>query len=57
MDGAHLNGADLRTIMNDSNALDEDLAVFDRTLTINLRGHLTHVHRRTCCAAAEHGGA
>jgi NAD(P)-dependent dehydrogenase (short-subunit alcohol dehydrogenase family) len=40
LDGAHINAADLRTIMNDSNALDEDLAVFDRTLLINLRGHL-----------------
>jgi NAD(P)-dependent dehydrogenase (short-subunit alcohol dehydrogenase family) len=40
LDGAHLNAADLRTIMIDSNVLEEDLAVFDRTLTINLRGHL-----------------
>ncbi|HEY4545237.1 MAG TPA: SDR family NAD(P)-dependent oxidoreductase, partial [Pedomonas sp.] len=38
--GAHINAADLGTIMQDSNALDEDLAVFDRTLSINLRGHL-----------------
>lgn len=40
LDGAHINAADLRVIMQDSNALDEDLAVFDRTLTVNLRGHL-----------------
>ena len=40
LDGAHINAADLLTIMHDSNALDEDLAVFDRTLAINLRGHL-----------------
>lgn len=40
LDGAHINAADLRIIMQDSNALDEDLAVFDRTLTINLKGHL-----------------
>jgi len=40
LDGAHVNAADLRTIMQDSDALDVDLAVFDRTLAINLRGHL-----------------
>lgn len=40
LDGAHVNAADLRTIMLDSDALDVDLTVFDRTLQINLRGHL-----------------
>ena len=40
LDGAHINAADLRAIMQDSDALEVDLAVFDRTLAINLRGHL-----------------
>ena len=40
LDGAHVNAADLQTIMLDSDALSVDLAVFDRTLQINLRGHL-----------------
>lgn len=40
LDGAHLNAADLRIIMQDSDALEEDLQVFDRTLEVNLRGHL-----------------
>lgn len=40
LDGAHVNAADLRVIFEDSTALDEDLAVFDRTLAVNLRGHL-----------------
>lgn len=40
LDGAHINAADLRAIMQDGDALDVDLAVFDRTLAINLRGHL-----------------
>jgi len=39
LDGAHVNAADLQTIMADSDALGEELAVFDRTLEINLRGH------------------
>jgi len=40
LDGAHINAADLRIIMSDSDALDLDLAVFDRTIAVNLRGHL-----------------
>jgi len=40
LDGAHVNAADLRIIFQDSDALAEDLAVFDRTLSVNLRGHL-----------------
>jgi len=40
LDAAHVNAADLQTIMQDSDALTVDLAVFDRTLAINLRGHL-----------------
>lgn len=40
LDGAHVNAADLRIIFEDSDALAEDLAVFDRTLQVNLRGHL-----------------
>lgn len=40
LDGAHINAADLRVIMEDSDALHVDLAVFDRTVAVNLRGHL-----------------
>lgn len=40
LDGAHVNAADMRAIMHDSDVLAEELAVFDRTLTVNLRGHL-----------------
>lgn len=40
LDGAHINAADLRVIMQDSDALDLDLSVFDRTIAVNLRGHL-----------------
>jgi NAD(P)-dependent dehydrogenase (short-subunit alcohol dehydrogenase family) len=40
LDGAHINAADLQTIFADSDALAEDLAVFDRTIAVNLRGHL-----------------
>ncbi|MBI1187824.1 MAG: SDR family oxidoreductase [Alphaproteobacteria bacterium] len=40
LDGAHINAADLRVIMQDSTVLDMDLAVFDRTVAVNLRGHV-----------------
>jgi NAD(P)-dependent dehydrogenase (short-subunit alcohol dehydrogenase family) len=40
LDGAFINAADLRVIFEDSDALALDLAVFDRTIAVNLRGHL-----------------
>ncbi|WP_051768157.1 SDR family NAD(P)-dependent oxidoreductase [Sphingobium sp. DC-2] len=40
LDGAHINAADLRVIMEDSDALSIDLSIFDRTVAVNLRGHL-----------------
>jgi len=40
LDGAHINAADLRIIFQDSDAVAQDLAVFERTLAVNLRGHL-----------------
>ena len=40
LDGAHINAADLQVILEDSDAIAEELAVFDRTLAVNLRGHL-----------------
>lgn len=40
LDGAHINAADLKVIHEDSDALAQDLAVFDRTLAVNLRGHV-----------------
>lgn len=40
LDGAHINAADLRVIMEDSDAVDVDLATFDRTIAVNLKGHL-----------------
>lgn len=40
LDGAHINAADLSVIFDDTDILDEDLATFDRTLHVNLRGHV-----------------
>jgi NAD(P)-dependent dehydrogenase (short-subunit alcohol dehydrogenase family) len=40
IDGAHINAADNRIILQDTDALDIDISAFDRTLAVNLRGHL-----------------
>ncbi|WDF74279.1 SDR family NAD(P)-dependent oxidoreductase [Novosphingobium sp. KACC 22771] len=40
LDGAHINAADLRVIMSDTDLLDMGMDVFDRTIAVNLRGHV-----------------
>ena len=40
LDGAHVNAADMATLLKDSNILDEPMEVFDRTIEVNLRGHV-----------------
>lgn len=57
LDGVHINAADLRTIFADSNALELELAVFDRTLAMNLRGHLLCTRAALPHLLARGGGA
>ncbi|QGP80591.1 SDR family NAD(P)-dependent oxidoreductase [Sphingobium sp. CAP-1] len=57
LDGAHVNAADLRIIFQDSNALDVDLAVFDHTIGVNLRGHLLCTRAVLPHLLANKGGA
>ena len=40
LDLMHVNAADLRIVRKDGDALTTDLAVFDRSVEVNLRGHL-----------------
>jgi NAD(P)-dependent dehydrogenase (short-subunit alcohol dehydrogenase family) len=40
LDGIHINAADMQTLLRDTDALDVPLEVFDRTIAVNLRGHL-----------------
>lgn len=40
LDGIHVNAADLMAIRSDTDALTVPLEIFDRTLAVNLRGHL-----------------
>ena len=57
LDGAHINAADLRTIFADSDALSVDLAVFDRTIAVHLRGHLLCTRAALPHLLAAGGGA
>ncbi|MBK6401865.1 MAG: SDR family oxidoreductase [Rhodocyclaceae bacterium] len=57
LDMLHVNAADLQVIFRDSNAVDVDLAVFDRTLAINLRGHLLCTRAAIPRMLARGGGA
>ncbi|WP_226016521.1 SDR family NAD(P)-dependent oxidoreductase [Novosphingobium sp. FKTRR1] len=57
LDGAHINAADMRTIFADSDALGIDLAVFDRTIAVNLRGHLLCTRAALPHLLAAGGGA
>jgi len=38
-DGVHINAADMKTLLHDTDVLQVPLEVFDRTLMVNLRGH------------------
>ncbi len=40
LDGLHVNAADMRAILSDGDALEVSLDIFDRSLAVNLRGHL-----------------
>lgn len=57
LDGAHVNAADLRVIHRDSDAVDLDLAVFDQTIAVNLRGHLLCARAAIPHLLANKGGA
>lgn len=40
LDGVHVNAADMSALLKDGDALEVPLDVFDRTIAVNLRGHL-----------------
>jgi NAD(P)-dependent dehydrogenase (short-subunit alcohol dehydrogenase family) len=57
LDMMHVNAADLQVIFRDSNAVDVDLAVFERTVAVNLRGHLLCTRAAIPRMLARRGGA
>lgn len=57
IDAVHSNAADMRAIHLDSNAIDVDLAVFDRTIAVNLRGGLLVTRAALPHLLAAGGGA
>ncbi|HQR03829.1 MAG: SDR family oxidoreductase [Proteobacteria bacterium] len=57
LDGIHINAADLQVILRDSDILDEPLEVLDRTLQVNLRGHVLCVRHAVPELLRRGGGA
>src|SRR5690606_39213748 len=55
LDLMHVNAADLQVIFQDSNAVDVSLEVFERTIAVNLRGHL-HCPRQAIPQMLRRGG-
>lgn len=40
LDAVHINAGDMGSVSKDTNVVDIDLAVWDRTVAVNLRGHM-----------------
>lgn len=57
LDGLQINVADLVIHRHDTDALDVDLAVFDRVMAVNLRGHLLCTRHALPHLLARKGGA
>jgi NAD(P)-dependent dehydrogenase (short-subunit alcohol dehydrogenase family) len=57
LDGIHVNAADLDAVLQDSDAVDVPLEVYDRTMAVNLRGHLLCTRHAVPALLARGGGA
>jgi NAD(P)-dependent dehydrogenase (short-subunit alcohol dehydrogenase family) len=57
LDAVHVNAADLEAVVHDGDAIDVPLGIFDRTLQVNLRGHLLCTRHALPALLARGGGA
>ena len=57
LDGIHINFADLSIIFQDKDALSTPMEVFDRTIAVNLRGHLVTTRHALPALLKRGGGA
>jgi NAD(P)-dependent dehydrogenase (short-subunit alcohol dehydrogenase family) len=57
LDLMHANAADLSLCLTDSDAVDVELALFDRTIAVNLRGHLLCTRHAIPALLKRGGGA
>lgn len=55
LDAVHVNAGDMGAVQKDTNVVDIDLAVWDRTVAVNLRGHML-VSRHTVPELLARGG-
>jgi NAD(P)-dependent dehydrogenase (short-subunit alcohol dehydrogenase family) len=56
LDGMHVNAADLDAVLRDTDAVEVSLDVVDRTLAVNLRGHLLCTRHAVPALLAGGGG-
>jgi NAD(P)-dependent dehydrogenase (short-subunit alcohol dehydrogenase family) len=57
LDGIHVNAADLEAVVQDTDAVDVPLEIYDRTQAVNLRGHLLCTRHAVPALIARGGGA
>ncbi len=57
LDGAHINAADLSVVFEDTDILSEPMQVLDRTLHVNLRGHVLCTRAALPLLLQNRGGA
>jgi NAD(P)-dependent dehydrogenase (short-subunit alcohol dehydrogenase family) len=57
LDGIHVNAGDMGAVMHDKTAVDVELEIFDRTIAVNLRGHLLCTRHAVPAMLARGGGA
>jgi NAD(P)-dependent dehydrogenase (short-subunit alcohol dehydrogenase family) len=55
LDAVHVNAADMRSLRGDTDVVDIDLDIWDRTVAVNLRGHML-VTRHAVPRLLERGG-
>lgn len=55
LDAVHVNAGDMGAVQKDSDVVDIDLAIWDRTVAVNLRGHML-VSRHAIPRLLERGG-
>ncbi|MFF7734521.1 SDR family oxidoreductase [Streptomyces sp. NPDC007984] len=57
LDAVHVNAGDMDSVRRDSDVVDIDLAVWDRTVAVNLRGHMLVSRHAVPALLARGGGA
>ncbi|MER5183413.1 SDR family NAD(P)-dependent oxidoreductase [Streptomyces sp. NPDC002896] len=57
LDAVHINAGDMRAVSQDTDVVDIDLAIWDRLIAVNLRGHMLVTRHAVPALLARGGGA